>query len=66
MRGNGIQQGLSLEKKKDFEAKVSKFFGRSIEMDEKLTKLEERGWDLKFQNYWGHIVASHGHYKKNV
>ena len=66
MRGSNITQNLSLEKKKEFQAKVDKFNERATEMNLRLTKDEARGWDLKFQNYWSNISTSQGHYQKNM
>jgi len=58
MRGNNITQNLSLEKKKEFQAKVEKYNVKAKEMNARLTKDEAKGWDLKFQNYWSNISNS--------
>lgn len=33
--------------------------GKEDELSGIFMERENLGWDLKFQNYWGHIIKSH-------
>lgn len=37
---------------------MSKYFKQSHDLQGKKMRKEQKGWDLKFQNYWGYLVQA--------
>lgn len=37
---------------------IDRYYKAAMTLQEKKTKKEQKGWDLKFQNYWGYLVAA--------
>lgn len=51
---------MSTDKKNQFFDRVKKYVGKEDELSGIFMERENLGWDLKFQNYWGHIIKSYG------
>ena len=51
---------------KKLNGQVDRYFKAAINLQEKKTKKEQKGWDLKFQNYWGYLVAADRNLKDSM
>ena len=45
---------------------INRIFNASQRLQEKKTKKEMKGWDLKFQNYWGYLVSADKNLKDSM
>lgn len=44
------------EKLNKLKESVSKYWKQSNDLQQKKMRKEQKGWDLKFQNYWGYLI----------
>lgn len=47
-------------------ANIDRYYKASMELQTKKTKKEKKGWDLKFQNYWGYLVSADKNLKDSM
>jgi hypothetical protein len=45
---------------------IDRYFKQSQRLHEEQTRKEQKGWDLKFQNYWGYLVSADKNLKDSM
>ena len=55
--------GKDINKTKSY---IQRYFKASERLQEKKQEKEQSAWDLKFQNYWGYLVAADKNLKDSM
>ena len=45
---------------------IEKFADEEDQLQKMMNEKEQKGWDLKFQNYWGYIVSADDNYEQTM
>lgn len=54
------------ERLRKLQENVNNYYKQANELQMKKSKKEEKGWDLKFQNYWGYLISADKNLKDSM